>query len=98
MRLSSLDAGAGRGRVSAPAELAGDLVDVHLLVLGAKADPGQGGIDLLEETGHDHALDGPDMIDQPFRIIRAGAGARAAAGYQPLVRRSGDDIGGAWDG
>src|SRR5213075_2345400 len=80
-----LDAGPGGGWMAASAELAGDGIDVDLRTFGTETDPGQAGLDFLKEARDDHALDGPDMIDEPLGIVRQRAGAQVIAFLQPEI-------------
>src|SRR5437762_11007936 len=81
----ALDAGPGGGWMAASAELAGDGIDVDLRTFGTETDPGQAGLDFLKEARDDHALDGPDMIDEPLGIVRQRAGAQVIAFLQPEI-------------
>src|SRR5439155_19066338 len=79
------DAGAGGGGMASAAKLRRDVVHIHLLALGAKADAGQVGFDLFEHARYHHGLDGADVIDEAFGIIRAGAGAGEISFFQPEI-------------
>src|SRR5712692_6692299 len=79
------DARAGRRGMTAAAKLGGDEVHVHALALGTETDPDQSGIDLLEQAGDDHRLDGADVIDQAFRVVRPRAGAGVIRRFEPEV-------------
>src|SRR6202000_2027584 len=68
-------AGAGRRRMATAAKLAGDGIDIDLVTFGTQADAGQFRFNFFKHTGDDDGLDGPDMINQTFRVI--GLSARA---------------------
>src|SRR6266571_6517371 len=79
------DARAGRRGMTAAAKLGGDQVHVHVLALGAQTDPDQPRLDLLEEAGDDHRLDGAEVIDQAFRVVRPRVGAGVIRRLEPKV-------------
>jgi hypothetical protein len=74
--------------MTTPAERRQDLVHPNLPLLRTQADAGQVRFDLLEDTGHNHRFDGPDMIDEPFAVVGLRPGADVIGLAQP-------DIGGA---
>src|SRR5437016_5301439 len=54
------DARAGCRRMTATTELAGDVVDVHFLALGSKANAGELGLKFFEDAGDGDRFDGAD--------------------------------------
>ena len=62
--------------MAAAAELRGNFVHVHLVALGAEADAGQFGFDLLKDARDDDRLNGADVVNESLgvRAFRAGAG------------------------
>src|SRR5262249_13633949 len=79
------DASAGGGGVAATAELGGDVVDIDLVALGAEADAGQRGFELLEDAGDDDGRDGADMIYQAFGFAALSAGTGEVGFLEPEV-------------
>ena len=60
---------AGRRLMAAAAKLRGDVVDVHLVVLGAKADARDFRFDFLEDAGDHDRRDGADVINQSLGVV-----------------------------
>src|SRR6185437_1900967 len=79
------DARAGCGFVTAAAEFRRDFVHVYIVILGAKADAGEFGLQFFEETGHFHGRDGANVIDQTLRIVRFRAGAGEVFFLEPEI-------------
>ena len=75
--------------MAAPSELGGDFVDVHLVALGAETEARQFGLQLLKDAGDDYRGDGADVVNQSFRVVAVGTGAREVGFLEPVSPATG---------
>ena len=78
-----LNARPRRRPMSAAAELRRHLIHVHRVALGAEADPRHRRPHFFKDAGHDHRLDGANMVNQPLGVAAVGPGAGEVPVLQP---------------
>jgi hypothetical protein len=71
--------------MTSAAKLRRNFIHVYFVTLGTKAEARQFRLDFFEEARDDHRLDGANVIDQTFRIVRLGAGAGVVGFLEPEV-------------